>query len=307
MTRHHTLGVFCVLLSAVLFSAKSVLVKMAYQYPIGAEALLMLRMLFALPFFLLLLWAAHDPGKQLTPRTWLGILLAGSAGYYGASILDFWGLAYISASLERLLLFMYPTLTVFLSAIFLKVPITRRVWLAIVVSYAGMALVFAGDSSGASPNLWLGSVLVFGGALAYAAYLVASGELMKSAGAARFTALALGTATACSLLHYSLVGNWKELAGLPLPLWGLAAALGFFCTFLPATLITQGIRHIGAPAAAIIGAIGPVFTLAASAVILDEQLTAGQMAGGVLVLIGVVMISWRPATVARNGEESGGP
>lgn len=295
MNRHHPLGVLCVLLSAVLFSAKSVLVKLAYHYPITAETLLVLRMLFALPFFLLMLWLAREPGRRLSGREWRGVILAGSAGYYGASILDFWGLQYISASLERLLLFMYPTLTVFLSALFLKTRITRRVWLAIVLSYAGMALVFAGDASTDSPQLWLGSVLVFGGALAYAGYLVSSGELMKTVGAARFTALALSVATICALLHFSLVSDWDELKSLPSPLWLLAAALGFFCTFLPANLMTQGIRHIGAPAAALIGAIGPVFTLAMSAVFLGEKLSLPQALGGLLVLAGVVMISWRPS------------
>ncbi|MDO8331264.1 MAG: DMT family transporter [Fluviicoccus sp.] len=295
MTRNHTLGVLCVLLSAVLFSAKSVLVKLAYQYPVTPETLLVLRMLFALPFFLIMLWMAHEPGKPLSPREWLGVVLAGSAGYYGASILDFWGLQYISASLERLLLFMYPTLTVFISAIFLHTRISRRVWLAIATSYAGMGLVFAGDVAVDAPHLWLGSLLVFGGALAYAAYLVASGELMKTVGAARFTALALSTATLCAVLHFSVTQSWTSLNHLPSPLWLLCAALGFFCTFLPASLITQGIRHIGASSAALIGAVGPVFTLIFSALILQEKVTGLQAAGGLLVLAGVVLISLKPS------------
>ncbi|HEX5361304.1 MAG TPA: DMT family transporter [Fluviicoccus sp.] len=295
MTRNHTLGVLCVLLSAVLFSAKSVLVKLAYHYPVNAETLLALRMLFALPFFLGMLWLAHEPGKPLSRREWMGVLLAGSGGYYGAGILDFMGLAYISASLERLILFMYPTLTVFISALFLKTAITRRIWLAIGLSYAGMLLVFAGDVSVASPQLWLGSLLVFGGALAYAAYLVASGVLMQTVGAARFTALALGTATLCSILHFSLARPWSDLQHLPTPLWMLCAALGFFCTFLPANLITQGIRHIGASQAALIGAVGPVITLAMGAIFLEEQLSTAQGVGGCLVLAGVILISRQPA------------
>ncbi|HEX5277388.1 MAG TPA: DMT family transporter [Fluviicoccus sp.] len=302
MTRNHTLGVLCVLLSAVLFSAKSVLVKLAYQYPVNPETLLLLRMLFALPFFLGMLWMAHEPGRPLSAKEWLGVGLAGSAGYYGASILDFMGLAYISASLERLILFMYPTLTVFISALFLKIVITRRIWLAIALSYAGMLLVFAGDVSTASPHLWLGSLLVFGGALAYAAYLVASGVLIRAVGAARFTALALGTATLCSVLHFSLSRPWSDLGGLPKPLWGICIALGFFCTFLPASLITQGIRHIGASQAALIGAVGPVITLMMGAVFLDERVSLIQAAGGCLVLAGVILISRQSAsrTVASS-------
>lgn len=296
MSHNHTLGVICVLCSAVLFSAKSVLIKLAYQFPVNAETLLALRMLFSLPFFLGMLWLAHEPGSRLSRREWLGIALSGSAGYYGASILDFWGLQYISASLERLLLFMYPTLTVFISAIFLGIDISRRVWAAIAISYAGMLLVFAGDTTLHANHLWLGSVLVFGGALAYAGYLVASGELMKTVGAARFTALALTVATMCSLVHFSIQNDWLELRQLPPPLWLLAAALGFFCTFLPASLLTQGIRHVGASSAALIGAIGPVFTLGMSVLFLGERLTGIQALGGGLVLVGVAMISMRPAT-----------
>lgn len=288
------LGVACVLLSAVLFSAKSVLVKLAYQYPVEAETLLALRMLFSLPFFLGMLWFAHEPAPHLGWRDFLGVFLAGSAGYWGASILDFAGLNYIGASLERLLLFMYPTLTVFLSALFLKTPITGRTWAAIGISYAGMAMVFAGDSGTGAPHLWLGSLLVFGGALAYAGYLVSSSVLMQAFGAARFTGLALTVATGCSLTHFAVSHPLSVLRGLPTPLWMLSAALGFFCTFLPASLMTQGIRHIGAPKAALIGAIGPVFTLILGAIFLDEHLRMSQMAGGLLIIGGVVLISFRP-------------
>jgi drug/metabolite transporter (DMT)-like permease len=152
------IGTLCVLLSAVLFSAKSVLVKIAYQYPVDATVLLTLRMIFALPFFLIMLYFSHRPKTSPTRRDYFGLWLAGVAGYYGASIFDFWGMEFISASLERLILFLYPTLTVFLAAIFFKKAISRQTWLAIIVSYMGMALVFMGNRHEESAHLFLAVV-----------------------------------------------------------------------------------------------------------------------------------------------------
>ena len=292
----HLLGVICVLLSATLFSAKSVLVKLAYQYAIDSVTLLALRMAFALPFFWVLLYSTHETKQPLTRRDWVGLMLAGSVGYYGASILDFWGMEYISASLERLILFMYPTLTVFLSALFFKAAISRRTWLALVMSYGGILLVFIDNQEQESTHLILGSVLVFAGALAYAGYLVGSGVLIARFGAIRFTALALTTASLCSFLHFLLRQPLSVLGELPREVWLLSAALGFFCTFLPATLLTQGIRRMGAPQAALISAISPVLTLALGAWLLHERLTLWQMLGAGWVLLGVMLISYKPSS-----------
>ncbi|HNA21064.1 MAG TPA: DMT family transporter [Agitococcus sp.] len=324
------MGAACVALSALLFSTKSVFVKMAYQYPIDSTILLALRMAFALPFFVLMLWFNRSTTPIKANRQhYIGLVIAGVVGYYGASIFDFWGMEYISASLERLILFMYPTLTVILSALFLRQRIQPSTWLAIIISYTGMALVFLGHpheestlfrtnaviaylltlqpfatvlcSQNAliavqcvSPELVLGSSLVFAGALAYAGYLVGSGVLIPQFGAVRFTAFALMIATVCCFIQYLVSHPLSVLSQLPREVWLLSAVLGFFCTFLPATLLTQGIKRIGASQAALISGISPVITLALGAWLLNEQLTLWQFLGAGLILMGVIFISYKP-------------
>jgi drug/metabolite transporter (DMT)-like permease len=290
------IGTWYVLFSAVLFSTKSVFVKMAYQYAIDATVLLSLRMVFALPFFLVMLYLAPPIRHTLTSKDYVGLWLAGVVGYYGASILDFWGMEFISASLERLILFMYPTLTVFLAALFFKTTISKKTWLAISISYVGMILVFVGNQHEESTHLVLGSSLVFLGALAYAGYLVGSGHLISRFGAARFTSLALVIATLCCFVHFLMSHSLTKLTQLPSQVWLLSAVLGFFCTFLPATLLTQGIRRIGAPQAALISGVSPVITLALGAWLLNDKLTLWQFCGAGLILLGVMFISYKPVS-----------
>ena len=289
------MGAACVALSALLFSTKSVFVKMAYQYPIDSTILLALRMAFALPFFVLMLWFNRSTTPIKANRQhYIGLVIAGVVGYYGASIFDFWGMEYISASLERLILFMYPTLTVMLSALYLRQKIKASTWWAIVISYAGMCLVFLGNQHEESSHLVLGSSLVFAGALAYAGYLVGSGVLIPQFGAVRFTAFALMIATVCCFIQYLVSHPLNLLNQLPRQVWLLSAVLGFFCTFLPATLLTQGIKRIGASQAALISGISPVITLALGAWLLNEQLTLWQFLGAGLILMGVIFISYKP-------------
>ncbi|HQV23484.1 MAG TPA: DMT family transporter, partial [Agitococcus sp.] len=208
----------------------------------------------------------------------------------------FWGMEYISASLERLILFMYPTLTVILSALFLRQKIRPSTWLAIMISYTGMAFVFLGNQHEESSHLILGSCLVFAGALAYAGYLVASGVLIPRFGAVRFTAFALMIATICCFIQYLVSHPLTLLSQLPREVWLLSAVLGFFCTFLPAILLTQGIKRIGASQAALISGISPVITLAVGAWLLNEQLTLWQFLGAGLILMGVIFISYKPVS-----------
>lgn len=285
-------GIGLVLLSAVLFSAKSVLIKLAYREHVDAISLLTLRMLFSLPFFLVMAWLASrkETLTPLTRRDWLHLVLLGFAGYYMASLLDFLGLKYVSASLERLILFLYPTITVFLSAAFLKKPISRVTWLAVAISYAGMAVVFGGEKIDSSPHLMLGSVLVFGGALAYAGYLVGSGEIIQRVGANRFTGIALSISCLCCIVHF-LIANPLASLRVSTHVYGLGLALAFFCTVLPATLLTNGIRRIGASQAALIGGVGPVSTIYLGMVFLGESISGWQSVGAVLVLAGVLLIS----------------
>ncbi len=174
------------------FSFKAILVKLAYAwYPVDPLTLLALRMLFSVPFFVAMAWwSQRRPGvRALTRADWASLAALGFFGYYLASLLDFLGLAYISAALERLILFLYPTIVVLLSALVLRKPITRRALGALVLSYVGIAVVFARDlaASGNARDLWLGGALVFAGAFAYAVYLVGAGGVIARIGALRFT------------------------------------------------------------------------------------------------------------------------
>lgn len=285
-------GVLLVLASAVLFSTKSIFIKLAYRENADPIVLLTLRMGLALPFFLLMgLWAAHREKQQpLTARDWAVLLLLGFGGYYLAALLDFLGLQYISAGLERLTLFLYPTITVLITAFWLKRPVSGRTWLAIAVSYAGMALVVWPDLHHPSSQLGLGMTLVFGSAFAYACYLVGSGEMIRRIGANRFTGIALSISSLCCALHFLLTHPLSALAVDP-QILTLGLILAVVCTVLPATLLTNGIRHIGATQAALIGAVGPVATLYLGYAVLGETLGWLQGLGTLLVLGGVLMVS----------------
>lgn len=293
MTSRSTLvGILLVLASAVLFSTKSIFIKLAYQEVVDPVTLLTLRMVFSLPFFLGMAWLAHRGEKavHLHRRDWLALFLLGFGGYYMAALLDFLGLQYISAGLERLVLFLYPTLTVMIMAFVLKRPVSGRTWLAIVVSYVGMTLVVWQDVHHPSSHLWLGMALVFGSSLSYAVYLAGSGEMIQRIGATRFTGIALSISCVCCVLHFLVVNPLTALQVSPRVL-GLGVTLAIVCTVMPATLLTNGIRRIGASQAALIGAVGPVSTLYLGYAVLGETLSLLQGLGTVFVLAGVLLVS----------------
>jgi drug/metabolite transporter (DMT)-like permease len=292
--RSRVTGILLVLASAVLFSTKSIFIKLAYQEPVTPIALLTLRMAFALPFFLVMVAMAERRAQlpAVKRRDWRALALLGFGGYYLASLLDFLGLQYISAGLERLVLFLYPTLTVFITAFVLRRPAGRLTWAAILVSYIGMGLVVWQDVSHPAANLALGMLLVFGSALSYAAYLVGSGEMIQRIGANRFTGIVLSIACLCCIAHFLLVSPLAAL-NVSARVWMLGAVLGVVCTVLPATLLTNGIRRIGASQAALIGAVGPVSTLYLGYAVLGETLSWLQGLGTLFVLAGVLLISLR--------------
>lgn len=284
-------GFVLVLASAVLFSTKSIFIKLAYQEPVDAITLLTLRMVLALPFFLVMgFWGARqEKHTPLTLRDWLALIALGFGGYYMAALLDFLGLRFISAGLERLVLFLYPTLTVLITAVWLRRPVSARIWMAIAVCYVGMGLVVAPDLNHPSSSLGLGIALVFGSSFTYAIYLVGSGEMIHRIGANRFTGFVLSIACLSCAGHFLLVNPLSALqVSSRVMLLGLTLAV--LCTVLPATMLTNGIRYIGASQAALLGAVGPVSTLFLGYVVLGETLGWIQGIGTVFVLGGVIMI-----------------
>jgi drug/metabolite transporter (DMT)-like permease len=280
----------------VFFSLRPIFIKLAYGYVTDPVTLLALRMVFSLPFFIAAaLWVrggtGHRPlaGRELAAVVGLGVL-----SYYAASFLDFLALQYIPAGLGRLLLFTYPTLVVLLSAALIKKPITAREVVALVVTYAGLALVFAQSLDGGQKHFWLGAALAFGSSCCYALYLVAGAEVITRVGSVRFTAYAMGAASAACIVQFLLLRPLSAL-DLPAPVYGYALAMAVLSTAVPVFMTSEALRRVGANTVAIIGALGPVTTIAFGWLGLEEAMTPLQLAGSALVLVGVVVISLRKA------------
>jgi drug/metabolite transporter (DMT)-like permease len=285
------LGVFFALLAAVGFSAKAILVKLAYLDRVDAVTLLALRMAFSVPFFIgVALWARRQHADPLSRQDWMLVLILGLIGYYLSSFLDFLGLEYISAGLERLILFLYPTITVILSALVARRAIGRPVVAAMAVCYAGIALVFIHDVGTVQGGIVLGASLVFGSTLSYSIYLVGAGHAIARIGTARFTAYAMIVATAASLLQFAVTHPVHALA-VPARVYELALAMAFFSTLLPVFLLSHAIRRIGSASTSLIGSIGPVSTILMAYVFLQEGVSLMQIAGSALVLAGVLIVS----------------
>lgn len=287
-------GTALAVLAALGFSLKAILVKLAYPHGVDAVTLIALRMVFALPFFAAV--ALRETGRvgraPLSAGDRAAIAFLGVVGYYAASFLDFLGLQYISAGLERLILYLYPTLVVLLSWLFLGRRLARRDALAMALSYAGIALAFAHDlaATPADGDTWLGGALVFACALAYAVYLVGNGQMVARVGAARFTALAMSWACLACILQFLLVHPLSALR-LPWQVFALAAAMALVSTVLPTFLISSAIRAIGSTRAALVGSVGPPATILLGYWLLGEPVSAQQLLGGALVVAGVLMVS----------------
>lgn len=290
-------GVIFALLAAVGFSAKAILVKLAYLDHVDAITLLALRMAFSVPFFIgVALWARATHAQPLNQHDWMLVLVLGLIGYYLSSFLDFLGLQYISAGLERLILFLYPTMTVILAALIFKRAIGRKVYLAMALSYAGIVLAFLHDiglhdvGMKQGGSVVLGASLVFLSTLSYSSYLVGAGHAIARIGAARFTAYAMIVASAASLLQFGVTHPLSAL-DLPLRVYELSIAMAIFSTVLPVFLLSYAIRRIGSGSASLIGSIGPVSTILMAYVFLNEGISLLQIAGSSLVLAGVLIIS----------------
>jgi drug/metabolite transporter (DMT)-like permease len=285
------LGVVFALLAAVGFSAKAILVKLAYLDSVDAVTLLALRMVFSVPFFIgVVLWVRRQHAEPLNAHDRLLVLGLGLVGYYCSSFLDFLGLQYISAGLERLILFLYPTMTVILAALLYKRAIGRKVIAAMALSYAGIALVFMHDVGAKEGSIVLGASLVFASTLSYSIYLVGAGHAIARIGAMRFTAYAMVVASAACVLQFLVMRPLSAL-DLPLRVYELSIAMAIFSTVLPVFLLSFAIRRIGSGSASLIGTVGPVSTIYMAHVLLGEHVSLLQIAGSALVLCGVLVIS----------------
>jgi len=280
----------------VSFAFRPVLIKLAYAVtqaaqPVSATTLLFLRMSLSLPFFLAMAWWLRGE-KPISRRDWLGIVALGFLGYYLASLLDFLGLQYVPAGLGRLIMFLYPTLVVILSAVFLGKPATRKEMAALAITYAGIALVLA-DRLGVEPEhrqFMFGATLIFASAMCYAVYLVTGSQLVMRVGSARFTAYTMIVSTLPAVVQFFAL---EPVSALELPplLWWYAILLATACTVLPVFLVAEALKRIGANHFALIGALGPVTTVLADIALLQGALSASQIGGGALVISGVLLVS----------------
>jgi drug/metabolite transporter (DMT)-like permease len=287
------LGSILVFWGAVLFGGKAVIVKWLYLHePIDTLSMLSLRMLFSLPFYIaaVLISGQNKTNIAINARQWLWIIALGFIGYYLASLFDFWGLKYISASIERLVLFIYPTLVLLLTAVFFGKKITKIQYICLAITYLGIVLAFVPDiRSGGSPQLWLGVFLIFLSALTYAMYVAGSGQLIQQVGVNRFTTYTMIVSTIFILCHSQFIG--APLIGLPSQVYIWCAVMAVFCTVIPSYLISAGVKHVGAGNSAIIGSVGPMATIFLAQVFLQESMHFWQIVGSICILLGVVIIS----------------
>ncbi|MDR2164572.1 MAG: DMT family transporter [Zoogloeaceae bacterium] len=286
-------GALLAFLAAMGFSMKAIFVKLAYVWPVGAVTLMVLRMLFSCPAFAFVAWRAGKEAPPLAGKDKAWLIFLGAMGYYGSSVLDFYGLQYISAGLERFILFTYPTLTTLIAVVVFKRPLRRREAGAILLSYAGIALVFAHDLNLAAEGetIWLGAGLVFASSLSYAIYLIGSGHMIVRLGSARFTALCMLVSTCGALLHFMVSESLLVVLAQPWQVYALAGAMAAFSTVFPVFFLSAAIGRIGAARASLIGAIGPVGTIFFGWLWLDESISLHQMIGAGFVLAGVLLVS----------------
>lgn len=277
---------------AVLFSTKAVVAKLLYRYHIDAVTLIAFRMLFSLPVFAAVaFWKMRTEAPLSAADRWRLVGL-GLIGYYLSSFLDFLGLQYISVGLERLILFLTPTFVLLITSVFLKRHISRAEWLALVLAYCGIVLVFVHDLTGGAGNTVAGSLLVLGSALSYALYLLLSGELVKRIGSLRLVAYAMCVSSAACIVQFFVLRP-ASLLVQPMPVYWLSLVNGIFCTIFPVFMTMVAVQRIGAATASQAGMIGPVSTLFLGALVLGEPITGVQLAGTVLVLAGIYMLSKR--------------
>ena len=288
-------GLLLALAGSVFFSAKAVVAKLLYREGIDAVTLIALRMLLSLPVFLAVAIYTWRRRPRLSANDLGRIAGLGLLGYYASSMLDFLGLQYISAGLERLLLFLTPSFVLLLGIVWLKRPVTARQWLSLVVAYGGVVLVFWHDLHLGGRSTVLGSALVLGAALVYAVYLLASGELLKRVGSVRLVALAMSVSSLACLAQYALLRPWPTLFEQSRAVWSLSLINAGLCTVLPVFLTMIAVARVGAGPASLAGMIGPVSTLFLAYWLLAEPITGLQLAGTALVLAGMLLLSSRAA------------
>lgn len=292
-------GVLFCLFGAICFSTKAIFVKLAYrETSVDAVSLLALRMIFSLPFFMIsaFISSSQQNNVRFKGKQWLMVAFIGCLGYYVSSLLDFLGLQYISAGMERLILFIYPTLVVVISALAFSMKIRPVQWVALIITYGGLLVAFVGEVDfvkTSDSEFYLGAILIFGCAITYACYIVGSGRLIPVVGAAKFNSYAMSFACLGVLIHFFVTSD-KSLFHFDADVYLYALLMAIISTVVPSYLVSGGIKRVGAGNAAIIGSIGPVSTIAQAYIFLGEPVFDMQLIGTALILVGVLLVSKKP-------------
>jgi drug/metabolite transporter (DMT)-like permease len=289
-TKSVATGLVLAVAGAIGFSGKAIIVKLAYRYGVDAVTLIMYRMLFALPVFALMAWWASRNRPPLTRKDWLGVLALGFTGYYLSSFLDFVGLNYVSASLERLILYLNPTIVMLLGLVLYKRRVSARQMAGMAISYCGVVVVFGQELSLQGAHTAWGSLLVFLSAVCYSIYLVYSGELVRRLGSLRLVGLATSVACLCCLLQFAVLRPMSAALVAPEVVW-LSIINATLCTAAPVLMVMMAVERIGASMAAQAGMVGPLSTIFMSTLLLGEPFTALVAAGTALVLMGIFVFT----------------
>jgi drug/metabolite transporter (DMT)-like permease len=276
---------------AIAFSGKAIIVKLAYRHGVDAVTLILLRMVFALPFFLFMAWWGGRGRPPLQRSDWLAVAGLGFCGYYLSSMLDFAGLQYVSAALERLILYLNPTLVMLLGWFLHGRRPGGRQWAGVAISYAGVLLVFGQEARVAGPDVAWGTLLVAGSVVTYAVYLVFSGQVVQRLGSLRLVGLATTVACVCVIAHFLAVRPLEAAAQVATPVLWLSVLNATACTALPVLLVMMAVERLGAAVTAQTGMIGPLSTIAMGAVLLDEPFTGWTAAGTALVIAGIFVFT----------------
>jgi drug/metabolite transporter (DMT)-like permease len=289
-TKNVATGLALALLGSIAFSGKAIIVKLAYRHGVDAVTLIMYRMLFALPIFAVMAWWASRGKPPLARKDWLGVLGLGLTGYYLASFLDFAGLAYISASLERLILYLNPTLVVMLGWVLYRRSITWGQAVGMLISYCGVVLVFGHEANLQGTNAAWGTLLVFLSAVSYAIYLVYSGEMVRRLGSLRLVGLATTVACLLCLLQFVVLRPFSAAVVAPEVIW-LSILNATLCTAAPVLMVMMAIERVGAGMTAQTGMVGPLSTILMGVWILGEPFTVWVAAGTALVITGIFVFT----------------
>lgn len=291
-TRRFWYGIGIGVLGVIMFSSKAVMVKLAYNYEVDAISILLLRMLFSFPFYIIIacIYSNKKTINNPNSKDYLWLVFFGFVGYYLASYFDFVGLTYIKASLERILLFLYPTIVLLLNKLFLKLPITKIQKLAICLTYLGIVIAFSDEVSLSGSDTYLGGFLILLSAITYASYLVGSGWLIPKFGVIKFTAYAMIVSCFCVFIHYGLI-NELDLFNFSAEVYFLGFLIAVFATVIPSFLVSTSIKMISSSNFAIVAGVGPISTIVLAAIFLNERLTLLQLFGALIVVIGILLVS----------------